>query len=604
MYNPTLDAPQVRLGGRIVLGSCQASAAGCISLWYNHSHAMTQLSAPSAMTLLASRFAETVRWLRPVLIGVVTLVFILHVAQDLWRDRRHQLDMAHHRQQDVLGIIDSHSRTEMAQLESMARRLVQVLVDADVRPLERDALLSLAALAPFVSGAAMMSPDGQLLAGVGMVPQRHPGFQALRRQVVADGQPHFLAPFRLENGDWIIPLVLMALDARKMPAVALYFGVRADYFLDMVHFDAERRHLRLTMITADGVVLASRRGGVPDTYPQAKIAVGDWLAATRGQVTGPSRLDGRNSQTSYVRIANLPILVVCEEAIADSLARWQDHALELLLVVMMVLLLMAIAASQMLRGEHARQRLALLEREKQAVAELAKGKARFLAHMSHELRAPLNAIVGYSELLRAELHGPLGAPDYRGYAEAIGMGGQHLLGLVNDILDMARLEAGEAPIREDRFDPTDLLWQVASLQQVAAEDAGVMLEINTPQEPLLLIADPQALRQMVLNLISNAVKFTPRGGRVTVSLENVPDGVVLAVADTGIGMTAEEIAQIGTPYWQAEGADSRASVGVGLGLAIVKALIERHGGRLIVTSTAGQGTIMRLWFPSERVASL
>jgi len=554
------------------------------------------------MTPLSAPFAAAMRWLGPALIGVVTVVFILHVIQDLWRDHNHQLEMAFNRQKDVLGTVERYNQLEMGQLQGMARRLIQLLVDADVRPLEREGLLSLVALTPSLSGVAMMSPNGQMLAGIGVVPHRHPAFQALRRQAKPDGQPYFEAPFRLENGDWVVPLVAMAQDRQEQPAVWFYFGVRAEHFFSLAHLSVEHRNLRLTLIAADGRVMASRRGGANDVTLPTQIAVGDWLGATRGQVTGPSRIDGRKSQTSYLRIGNLPLLLLSEEATADSLDHWWDHAIELLLIVVLVVLLMAIAASQVIRGQQVRTRLAQLEREKRAATELAKGKARFLAHMSHELRAPLNAIVGYSELLRAELQGPLGAADYHAYAEAIGTGGQHLLGLVNDILDMARLEAGEAPIREDSFDPTDLLWQVAGMQQVAAEKADVMLEVVAPQEPLLLIADPQALRQMVLNLVSNAVKFTPPGGKITVSLENAADGVLLSVTDTGIGMTADEIAKVGTPYWQAEGSDSRASVGVGLGLAIVKALIERHGGRLLVESTLGQGTVMRLWFPGERVA--
>ncbi|WP_448191214.1 sensor histidine kinase [Azospirillum sp. sgz301742] len=230
----------------------------------------------------------------------------------------------------------------------------------------------------------------------------------------------------------------------------------------------------------------------------------------------------------------------------------------------------------------------------------SRAKTEFLAHMSHELRTPLNAVMGFTELMIGETLGPLGSPRYRDYAQDIHDSGGHLLALINDILDLAGIEAGTMTLREEITDAGEAVAHAAASVRAAAAERGLTLEVDvTPGLPVLH-ADVRALRQMVTNLASNAVKFTLEGGHVLLSASTLPDGGIgIMVADTGVGIAADELPRLLEPFGRADGYKAREAEGTGLGLPIVKRLIEMHGGRLELTSEPG-GTTAILLFPAER----
>lgn len=223
------------------------------------------------------------------------------------------------------------------------------------------------------------------------------------------------------------------------------------------------------------------------------------------------------------------------------------------------------------------------------------GKSRFLAHMSHELRTPLNAVLGFSDIMRQRLFGPV--PDrYADYARSIHEAGGHLLDLINDVLDVSRIEAARYDLSIERFDVREVVSAALALVRVQADDKGVDLAAVLPTEVLTVAADRRALKQITLNLLSNAVKFTPAGGSVTVRAEALGTELELTVADTGVGVAPEDLARLGRPFEQAGGAEQRAQ-GTGLGLSLVRSLAELHGGAMSIDSSLGEGTAVTVRLP-------
>lgn len=227
----------------------------------------------------------------------------------------------------------------------------------------------------------------------------------------------------------------------------------------------------------------------------------------------------------------------------------------------------------------------------------ARTRTEFLGNMSHELRTPLNAIIGFAEMIEKEIFGKVGSKRYIEYAADIAASGRHLVDLIGDVLDMSKIEAGRYTLEEDEVDLTQTIEAAIAIARGQAHHAGVRL--NAAGEKLRLRADGRALRQVLLNLLSNAIKFTPKGGRVDVAWRAREDGVEVDVADTGIGISQEDLPHVIEPFRQAQGV-GRNYGGTGLGLAITKRLIEMHGGRLEIESEAGKGTRVRFRLPADR----
>ena len=228
-------------------------------------------------------------------------------------------------------------------------------------------------------------------------------------------------------------------------------------------------------------------------------------------------------------------------------------------------------------------------------------KSDFFARMSHELRTPLNAIIGFSDVMRSELFGPIKNVKYREYLSHIHLSGNHLLSLINDILDLSKVEAGRFPLNESECDIEEEVLACFSLVSRQSEDARVRLSYKIEPNAGRLRADRRMFRQILLNLLSNAIDFSCEGGQVDVSSRRVNDGgLTVSVRDRGTGIRSTDLDMVLEPFGQSGDKDVRGRRGTGLGLPIAKSLMQRHGGSLSVESLLGSGTTVSAIFPVER----
>lgn len=242
-----------------------------------------------------------------------------------------------------------------------------------------------------------------------------------------------------------------------------------------------------------------------------------------------------------------------------------------------------------------------IERDRAEQASIS--KTNFLASMSHELRTPLNAIIGFADLMRKETRGRLQPECYAEYVDDIYQSGDHLLGLINEILDMAKIEAGRFELNEGVFDPSSTVSRVLRMLQPSGEEAGLTFEFDFMAKRVPMIcADERHLQQVLLNLISNAIKFTDPGGTITIrSQENEDGSLEIQIRDTGIGIPADQIEKIFEPFEQVENTHTRTKSGTGLGLPLARAMVEAVGGTLLISSCEGVGTCACASIPAERV---
>ncbi|WP_374653272.1 PAS domain-containing sensor histidine kinase [Dongia sp.] len=238
-----------------------------------------------------------------------------------------------------------------------------------------------------------------------------------------------------------------------------------------------------------------------------------------------------------------------------------------------------------------------LKSQRQVAITASRAKSDFLARMSHELRSPLNAILGFSEVIADRVFGPDGVTRYQEYARNIHEAGGHLLELINDILDLSKVEAGELQLTLEPIELKELIKGSVQLMAPMAEKRGVQLVVDLGRSPLSLVADRRRLRQMVMNLVSNAIKFTLAGGTVMITAHQEQGNIVIDVADSGIGMTPDQIKVALQPFGQVATSSPYAQVGTGLGLPIVESLVKLHGGKLYIQSTPNVGTIVTLTLP-------
>src|SRR6185312_12816538 len=234
-----------------------------------------------------------------------------------------------------------------------------------------------------------------------------------------------------------------------------------------------------------------------------------------------------------------------------------------------------------------------------------KVKSMFLANTSHELRTPLNAIIGFSSLIGNLATRGVSADKLIEYSNTITASGEHLLALINDLLDMSKIEAGRFELDEQAISLADIIDQLVDLVRLQAEQKALRVVRDRFVTDVIIRADPRAVRQVLLNLISNAVKFTEQGGRVGISIQPVAGGVLsILIADTGVGIAPEALERVFQPFERARGAGATKTEGTGLGLSIARGLISLHGGNIVLESSIGKGTTAVVTIPASRVIAM
>jgi two-component system, cell cycle sensor histidine kinase PleC len=235
--------------------------------------------------------------------------------------------------------------------------------------------------------------------------------------------------------------------------------------------------------------------------------------------------------------------------------------------------------------------------------QASQAKSEFLTNMSHELRTPLNAILGFAEVIRYRHFGDRALDRYSDYAADIHASGQHLLAIINDILDMAKIEAGRQELHKTECDLASIVEATVGLMRQQAEQAGLIIHTTLPEALRPILIDERLIRQILFNLLSNAIKFTASGGYITVLVSGEPEGATITVSDTGIGIRAEDLPLVLTPFGQVGSAFTRSKGGTGLGLPLCKAIVKLHGGQMHIDSELGRGTTVTVGLPFHTLSA-
>ncbi|HEV8228877.1 MAG TPA: ATP-binding protein [Candidatus Limnocylindria bacterium] len=314
-------------------------------------------------------------------------------------------------------------------------------------------------------------------------------------------------------------------------------------------------------------------------------------------VVAPDPIDGRSMLTAVAVVPETDwrIVVVRPSTVITEIEPVLDQV-EAGRVLFVVLLLLGAAIVGVTGSQLVRQRR-LLAATNAELARVSLEKSRFLANMSHELRTPLNAIIGFSQLLEERIAGPLNAKQSE-YVRDVTESGKHQLALINDILDLSKVEAGKMEFRAESFDVADAVGRVHTLIAPLAEQKQVRLRVAAEDDLPRVDHDPGRFKQILYNLLSNAVKFTPEGGSVTTNVRaSAEDRIEVSVADTGIGMSSDDVATIFDEFKRLDSDYARAQAGTGLGLALVKQLVEQMGGTIAVASEIGSGSTFTVRLP-------
>ncbi|MGH6968354.1 MAG: sensor histidine kinase [Stellaceae bacterium] len=469
---------------------------------------------------------------------------------------------------------------------------------------------------PQIADITIFDSKGQMVSssGVTPVPDVNVAFRPYFQRARDNRTPAtFLGgPITFQRSNTAAILLVRRLDAPDGSFAGLLVGVISlDYFTNLYHDIYLGPGTGIALFRLDGLLLAR--------YPSIP-AVGKNLASevvfthvlarnTSGVIHGTGKLGGKPLFIATHALPNFPLAVNVIMTDHQAYADWRNELIGIAAALGLILGMIAMLTVLGLRHFSAYAKLvgARLETtraiEARARAEaMTQAKSRFLANMSHELRTPLNAVIGFSEIIETAMIGPL-QQRYREYARDIRAAGTHLLEIVNDILDLSKAEANALKIGREPLDVGAIVREVDRIvrDQVARAHVAFLTRLDDDLPPI--IGDPTRLRQILINLVSNALKFTSPGGSVTVSARNAAGCMVIEVSDNGIGMAAEDIPTALTPFEQLDNGVARKHNGTGLGLPLTKHLVELLGGRFSITSAVNQGTTVAIEFDCQRRAA-
>lgn len=427
-----------------------------------------------------------------------------------------------------------------------------------------------------------------------------------------DTRVHLSAPTRSrQTGEWYFSLSRpLAAPEESFSGLAIA-SIDFKYFMDVFKSAMLGDSTSISFARLDGMRLFR--------YPVIEAAFGDTFANTEifklhlphanaGVFRGDTRLAGEERMLSFRTLKEFPVFIIVGDSVNKILAPWRVQAWIIAVCATVALIVLGVIGTILVRLARRRDALLVEAQESRHAAELAtkaaerasRAKSEFLAGVSHDLRTPLNSIIGFSEVLLGGQGGSL-SEQQREYTQYINTAGTHLLSLINNLLDLAKIEANHLTILDDKFALHGVINECMRLVSTQA-DAGRITLVPYDTRRFGLRADPVRLRQIIFNLLSNAIKFTLPGGTVEVRSNLTEDGSLnISVIDTGIGMSEKEIAVAMQPYGQVENKLTRQHEGTGLGLPLVHALVELHGGRVVISSISGKGTTVSVVLPGDRI---
>jgi signal transduction histidine kinase len=547
------------------------------------------------------------RWRTSAMVGTtIAVLFLLlwgSLAYGLWRSRVDTLSFATMNTQRLTQLLETHAARlyEGASLVlAAAENWSRTNPEADLRtdPAFRVFAATLVTQARTIRSLAVVDSSdraqmviGPLVDAVVALPDRD---YVRVWSAPRPHEPYVGTPVRSRfDGEWVLP-VSLSIGADPLPRTLLVVELSLAAINELYQSILVGRTDAASLLRTDGTLLTRvpfAEANVGRVLANGRIFVRHLPESPRGVFDEVVVIDGTRRIVGYAQVGATDLLVVFSQGTEAALAEWW-RSLQLYIAVFVlvsaVVIGLGIYAVRLIRRDES---LARAQHDALLAAEAgSRAKSTFLATISHELRTPLNAILGFSGRLADQAHGPLGAPQYRGYADDIRRSGTYLMDLIEDMLDAVRLEAGALKLMPE---PADLQAEVQSIFAALRPEADrkqLRMSVEIAVEVPLLELDLRALRRILLNLLGNAVKFTDSGGSIVVRGALDAPHLVIAVSDTGIGIAPEKIGLLGRPFVQVDDSLSRRHSGSGLGLAICKGLAEAMGGGLEIVSRMGEGT--------------